>query len=300
MYWHQPCHFCLSFNRIEPFFLFRRGVAKDLEVPFWARDASETGVDRSMDLPCYGAKLKGDYNPPFTCGSDTRRSIIKYFVRDEINRDSAGNSVTESLIRKRIQMLKEVWKDTRNFPCKCPSEGEKRSYGAYSLACCKVYGETFSADSEPCTCLDGESVSVACCANGNNFMPDTIGGVLFDEVPADDVVAAIIEKIEPYIAGILTDKEKHKAFKRYNNKDKVAKWDWSSTGMGESATKASGLYSTQDPIMFYNASEAGYPFRGDSTMWEMCSGLVGQVNAASLLSFALEEAAFHAGPVYTI
>ncbi len=38
----------------------RRGVAKDLEVPFWARDASEVGVDRSMDLPCYGAKLKKD------------------------------------------------------------------------------------------------------------------------------------------------------------------------------------------------------------------------------------------------
>lgn len=64
-----------------------RGVARDLEVPFWARDTSEEGRDRSMDLPCFGAKLKKDYNPPFTCGSDTRRSIIKYFVRDEINRD---------------------------------------------------------------------------------------------------------------------------------------------------------------------------------------------------------------------
>ena len=72
------------YSRID---FWDRGVAKDLDVPFWARDASEVGVDRSMDLPCYGAKLKGDYNPPFTCGSDTRRSIIKYFVRDEINRD---------------------------------------------------------------------------------------------------------------------------------------------------------------------------------------------------------------------
>lgn len=35
-----------------------RGVAKDLEVPFWSRDASD-GNDRSMDLPCFGAKLKG-------------------------------------------------------------------------------------------------------------------------------------------------------------------------------------------------------------------------------------------------
>ena len=48
--------------------------------------------------------------------------------------------------------------------------------------------------------------------------------------------------------------------------------------MGESATKASGLYSTQDPIMYYNASEAGYPFRRNATLWEMCAGLVGQVH----------------------
>lgn len=58
-----------------------QGAAKDLEVPFWARDSSEEGIDRTMDLPCFGSKLKGDYVPPFTCGSDTRRSIIKYFVR---------------------------------------------------------------------------------------------------------------------------------------------------------------------------------------------------------------------------
>ena len=60
-------------------------MAKDLEVPFWARDSTERGADRSMDLPCFGDKLRKDYDPPFTCGSDTRRAIIKYFVRDEVN-----------------------------------------------------------------------------------------------------------------------------------------------------------------------------------------------------------------------
>lgn len=42
------------------FFLcfFCRGVSKDLEVPFWARDPSEEGQDRKMDLPCFGNKLK--------------------------------------------------------------------------------------------------------------------------------------------------------------------------------------------------------------------------------------------------
>lgn len=66
------------FSRID---FWDKGAGKDLDVPFWARDKTELGSDRSMDLPCFGQKLKGDMNPPFTCGSDTRRAIIKYFVR---------------------------------------------------------------------------------------------------------------------------------------------------------------------------------------------------------------------------
>ena len=41
-----------------------KGVAKDLDIPFWARDKSEEGRDRGMDLLCFGPKLKGDLNPP--------------------------------------------------------------------------------------------------------------------------------------------------------------------------------------------------------------------------------------------
>jgi len=192
--------------------------------------------------------------------------------------NSSGNTLAESLVRKRIQMLKAVWNDTRNFPCECSTPSEIKMHGTHNLTCCKVYEEAYTG-TDQCTCLDGESTSVACCANSNNFMPDTIGGVLFDEVRSDDVVSAIIQKIEPYIASIMSDPDKNKAFKKYNSADKVAEWDWVSSGMGESATKASGLYSTQDPIMFYNASEAGYPFRKDTTLWETCTGLVSQVSA---------------------
>lgn len=64
---------------------------------------------------------------------------------------------------------------------------------------------------------------------------------------------------------------------RYNDPAKVAKWNWLEQGMGESAVKASSLFSTVDPVMYYNASEAGYPFRKDVTIWEMCAGMVSQV-----------------------
>lgn len=251
----------------------RRGTSKDLEIPFWARDKSETGADRALDLPCFGAKLKKDYNPPFTCGSDTRRSIIKYFVRDEVNRNSAGNSVAEQLVRERIRQLKAVWNDTANYPCECAG-GKTRS-----LSCCRTYDDA-SQSAEPCSCLDGETSSVACCENGNNFIPEgTIGGVLFDEIPAEDVIAAIMAKVAPYLKSIMVEPGKNEAFTKYNDPEKVKRWDWISSGMGESATKASGLYSTLDPIMFYNASEAGFPFRNGRTLWETCAGLVSQVGS---------------------
>lgn len=77
---HQifDCIIMGPFSRVD---FWDRGAGKEFEVPFWARDQSEEGVDRTLDLPCFGQKLKKDFHPPFTCGSDTRRSIIKYFVR---------------------------------------------------------------------------------------------------------------------------------------------------------------------------------------------------------------------------
>lgn len=100
---------------------------------------------------------------------------------------------------------------------------------------------------------------------------------LFVKVPAEDVVASIMKRIPPYIEKIMTTKEGNKAFTRYNDPDKVAKWNWVNAGLAESATQASGLFSTQDPIIQYDATEAGYPFRQDTTLWQMCAGLLGQV-----------------------
>lgn len=52
--------------------LWPKGSHGSLSVPHWARDEGGLGVSRTMDLPCIGYKLKGDYEPPFTCGGDTR------------------------------------------------------------------------------------------------------------------------------------------------------------------------------------------------------------------------------------
>jgi hypothetical protein len=278
---------------------------QDLEVPFWARNASEVGLDRSMDLPCFEPKLKGDYNPPFTCGSDTRQSIIKYFVRDYINHEAKGQasghpsssttdaadkdtpgiiSLAEQLMREQIAKLKAAWSDVRKYDCECPPPDPAAPIWPpppqeYSLACCRSYDNEDDNNNNNnhsplvCTCLDGETESSACCFN--NFLPKSLD-VLFDEIPADDVVRKVISQVGPYLKTIFTE-PKNQAFKKYNDPAKVARWNWINAGMAQSATKASGLYSTRDPIMYYNGSEAGYLFRQDATLWETCAGLVSQV-----------------------
>lgn len=178
-----------------------RGAAGDLEVPYWARDRSEEGLDRTLDLPCFGEKLKKDYIPPFTCGSDTRRAIIKHFVRDYINKGRQGNSLTEQLVREQIEKLIVVWNDTSKYACQC-LDGS----GRHDLECCKSFAETAASTSTTvpvsCPCLDGESRAPECC--DNTFFPSSLD-VLFDEIPAEDVVSKIIQQIDPYLKNIFTE-----------------------------------------------------------------------------------------------
>lgn len=59
-----------------------RGTRGTLPVPSWSRRNSESEANtRDLPLPCTGENMQGDFKAPFTCGSQTRRAIIKYFVR---------------------------------------------------------------------------------------------------------------------------------------------------------------------------------------------------------------------------
>ena len=58
----------------------------DLDCPFYARDEMG-GLSRNFTA-CYGAEMHGDNVLPYTCGSQARRAIIKYFFRDYYSSDN--------------------------------------------------------------------------------------------------------------------------------------------------------------------------------------------------------------------
>lgn len=192
------------------------------------------------------------------------------FRRDHINKGKKGNTFAESLVRKRIGELMQVWDDLSRYACRCGNTTR------YDLSCCAAYKDA-SESKEPCWCLDGETQAWECCENSNNFFPDALT-VLFDEIKAEDVVRSIIEEIDPYLKRIFTEPE-NLAFIKHNGKATVRGWNWTDSGKAESATKVSGLYDATEPVMTYDASEVGYPFKRGRTLWHTCNGLVRQVRS---------------------
>ena len=250
-----------------------RGAEGQLSVPSWARDANGAGLSREMDLPCHEAKLKGDYAPPFTCGGDTRRSIIKTFVREYINNGGGenGNTLTEKLIRQQIQRLIQAWGDTSKYPCNCGN-------GTHALDCCFTYPRGSNGTLGPGDCLEQDSDENADTACVNNFLPQSLN-VSFDEISGDSVIREIVEQIPAFLNQTFTDKEAA-AFTLHNSAEEVRSWDWVETGYAHIAA-AEGIYASYEPIVNYSAGEAGFPFKYGRSLWYMCTGLVSQVRKSA-------------------
>lgn len=235
-----------------------RGSDGELPGPYWARDASRVGESRGFELPCYGASLKGDMEPPFTCGSDTRRAIIKHFVRVHVNQNGKrnGNNLVEELVQQMIERLKTAWSDISKFACEC-TDGS----GLHKLSCCKWDPQGGKNCDEMGEC-------------GENFISSTLQEE-FSQISGEEVTKKITSLIPDYLRKIMTDNGAD-AFKLFNKGD-TASWDWGESGVAEAA-RQDHLYGTYEPVMNYSAGETGFPFKARKSMWHMCTGLISQVN----------------------
>jgi hypothetical protein len=217
--------------------LWSRGSDQGLPVPHWARDTQGQGLSRTLDLPCAYEKLDGDTKPPFTCGGQTRRAMIKYFVRDHINGDgrvNGGGSLTEKLIREQIDKLKTAWgRNINQFACQ---------------------GSSGTSDFENCNVSDPQT-----------FVPPGLN-ISFDAIAGSDVLKTITEQIWPYIQEAFAGANNNSEFKFYHrNLAEVNSWNWNRAGLGYIA-RDDGLYDSQRPIVNYSAEESGYPFARDTSI----------------------------------
>lgn len=223
-----------------------------------------------MDLPCIGAKLKKDFEPPFTCGGDTRRSIIKTFVRDHINKRGSGSSQTNELIRARIAVLKKAWSDTSGYSCLC------QDGATHSLLCCTIHrrGAENVLDSTGCEEGSYEKSKAGDAPCQDNFLPPNLN-ISFDEISGDDVIRKITEKIPVFLREVFTDNDA-KAFRSWNDPATSRSWAWEQVGLGEAA-RSNFLYTSHRPITNFSVEEVGSPFKHSKSMWYTCAGLISQV-----------------------
>lgn len=248
---HQgmDCYVMGPYSRVD---FWSPGSDRELPVPFWARDASGTGKSRVMDTPCNGAKVDGDHSPPFTCGSGTRRSLIKSFVRDFINDRQRGNSLTEELVRTRIAQLIDVWSNPSNYGCDCPSGTQP----ATSLQCC----------------------TVATATKPDNYLPKNLGSVGFDLLESNVVSEAVMNLIGPFFDSVYSTVD-NSAFMYHRSPSfahEPSTWKWGLDASNARRAVRDGLFGSGRDIVKYDQSEIGWPFAEGKTIWEQCAGLVSQ------------------------
>jgi hypothetical protein len=184
-----------------------------LPVARYARDSSEMGVTRDMDLPCSRDKLRGDTKPPFTCGSESRRSIIKYFVRDFLNAQQVGGSLISKLVRNHIRNLREKWSDRSILACKCAGINK------HDLDCCNPSGST---QLERTLLYDPSAVHVP-----------------YDTIQSDDVMRVVLEEVRNFLPYLMTNAD---PILKYANANKKHDWNWGSNGQHAATAKVSVSY----------------------------------------------------------
>ena len=93
-----------------------------LECPFYARDELG-GVTREFTA-CYGPVMHGDTQLPFTCGSQARRALIKYFIRDFCFRNDSLHQEITQLIQTRVLQLMQNLTNPASYGCLNQSTGQ--------------------------------------------------------------------------------------------------------------------------------------------------------------------------------
>eukprot|EP00961_Rhodomonas_salina_P079000 1062346-Rhodomonas_salina.1 len=246
---HQlfDCTIMGAFNRVD---FWPSGRNGGLPVPTWWRN-----TDNTRHIPdCRGSMLDKDHKPPFTCGSQTRRGILKHFVRIFYNNEgnaknnTEGNKAIERLIRQKVQQLMDAWAYNET------SDDLQRFYS--------------------CSCSDGSN-SFSCCdaSDPDSFTPQRLF-VDLAVIDADVVAKDLQNTVYAYFKEELSvDVDPWWQFVN----DEKYDWNWGSNDFTSKAAADAGLFSQSIPLLKYDSTETKGPLNnGTETVWETCTGLLGQ------------------------
>ena len=228
---HQvfDCAVMGAFGKMD---LWPSGPLESLPVPSWWRNE-----DGGRDIPVCGAD---ENKPPFTCGSPTRKGIIKNFVRN-VFQGEAATEATNELIRDKIKELADRWADKGSYKCQCPDDEDTHDF----------------------SCCDGTDL--------DSFLPPNLRPD-FGSINSIAIGAKIVEEAQKYWFDMQTLIEPW--WREVKDTDKKS-WEWSDDPQNAETAANAGIYPGTGEVLWYNGSEVKGPFvSGTETLWEMCTGII--------------------------
>ena len=235
----------------------------------WSRASG--GASREFTLPCSGEELTmrngiRDTKSPFTCGTPARRSILKNYLRTYLGgggNNSAAKAMVLKAVKELINRTRIAWSNDANYRCTCAN-------GTTGWDCCL---DQSNCATEACLCPEGFAVvqSVACCRSvcgglGGTGLMETFTSINGSAL-AQDLLVNLTEYLRSYI---------------WTSSDPWLKYDplgaeayASSWAAQQVRVQDAGLFDTTVPVVYYD--EAMSPFQHNTTLWDLCAGLMQQV-----------------------
>jgi hypothetical protein len=226
-----------------------------LEKVVWSRNSRS---DRAFDLPCSGELLANrdggrDDEPPFTCGTYARRSVIKHFLR-QVYGGSKYNEGARMAVVAQVQALinstLQAWSFEQNFLCTCPNGT------ATGWDCCT---EQANCATEPCQCPDGFAVpaSVACCTSVCGGLAGAGIMLPFTYIKGEQLAEALLTAMGAYLQNdIWISNDPWLLHDPMGAQSYQSSWNRSQYDVADA-----GLFDASKPVVYYD--EITYPFKSN-------------------------------------
>jgi len=243
---HQAmdCMFMGPYSRVDywPIPECLPGVEECLRGPFWSRDEGE-GQRRQVDP----STCETSTNLPFTCGSPSRRSLMRYLVLKLLpqgtGQPNQNTSNIGAILRATLQDLQRAWENT------------------------SLYG---------CDCGAGRPASPACCATNLSapLLPERLNSA-FTHIDSRNVLMALEDDMAALYDMALENRATWGWYMQDVAPNETLAYDWS----GSKRATEEAFFDPTTPTSRYDAqAEAMSPLmQEDSTLWDVCHASLKQV-----------------------
>lgn len=207
--------------------------------PYYSRD--DPGLSRSIDSPA----CVNTTSLPYTCGSPSRKALVKYFVREYLttaNRGNTNGSILQEAVRNQLRELRTTWSAQANYGCRCAD-------ATHSHSCCVT-------------------------ANDTMLLPAKLNQA-YQELKSDHVLTALTSQFDDFYNHILQSQLPWAKYLEDVAPGHQSLYDWSDSSRAVDEAR----YNPKIATVTYGGDEVISPLKQNvpHTLWDVCHAALKQV-----------------------